>query len=133
MTGVDQNFPPEISRKARKRAYAKAWRLANPDRMRELLRRWKRNNRDKVRAYKRGRDAKSNARRRAWLLEVQRGRCGYCRAKLVPDKMHIDHVLPLALGGSNRRANLQLLCETCNLSKGARHPVDYARSIGRLV
>lgn len=32
---------------------------------------------------------------------------------------HIDHIFPLALGGSNDLVNLQLLCETCNLKKSA--------------
>ncbi|WP_329767411.1 HNH endonuclease [Bacillus nitratireducens] len=34
--------------------------------------------------------------------------------------MHIDHIVPLQLFGSNDASNFQLLCETCNTSKGAR-------------
>jgi 5-methylcytosine-specific restriction endonuclease McrA len=117
----------------RSKAQQKAWREANRDRMRELMRRWKKANPEKVRADRRGRCGKSNERRRTALMKMQKGRCGYCRCKLVPGKIHIDHVMPKALGGSNRRSNLQLLCETCNLQKHAQHPVDFARSIGRLI
>lgn len=46
---------------------------------------------------------------------------------------HVDHVMPLALGGDNTRSNIQILCAPCNLSKNAAHPVDYARSLGKLL
>lgn len=120
------------ARRDRQRENSRAWRLANPERQRELVRAWKRTNRDKVRAAKRGRDRKSTVRRRAWLMEAQHGRCAICRERLGADT-HIDHVMPRALGGSNRRSNLQLTCAPCNLSKGARHPIDHARSLGRLL
>lgn len=65
------------------------------------------------------------------IFRNQRGRCGYCRIKL--DARHVDHIQPLSKGGHNGRRNLQILCPACNLSKGAKDPIDYARQIGRLV
>lgn len=35
-------------------------------------------------------------------------------------KMHVDHIIPKRLGGSDLMENLQLLCEMCNLRKGGR-------------
>ena len=32
---------------------------------------------------------------------------------------NFDHIIPLALGGINDVTNIQLLCESCNKSKGA--------------
>ena len=32
---------------------------------------------------------------------------------------HVDHIVPLAAGGSSRFKNLQLLCRPCNQHKGA--------------
>lgn len=40
------------------------------------------------------------------------------------ERLTIDHVLPVARGGSNDIANLQPLCRPCNASKKARH-IDY--------
>lgn len=117
--------------KDRARERGRAWRLANPGRAASLLRVWKRRNPEKVKAAKRLRGSK-NASRRAWLMKVQRGRCAICRQRLGKET-HIDHVIPLKLGGSNRRSNLQLTCPSCNMSKGARHPLDHARSLGRLL
>ncbi len=34
-------------------------------------------------------------------------------------KQHYDHIVPLASLGLNDPCNIQLLCEACNLSKGA--------------
>lgn len=73
-----------------------------------------------------GDDAKS-------LLISQGYRCAYCRADLRKKKRHLDHIMPLARGGSDDRNNLQWTCAPCNLSKGAKDPIDFARERGLLV
>lgn len=45
--------------------------------------------------------------------------CVNC-ASLSP--LHLDHIRPWSKGGSDDEANLQVLCASCNLSKGARTP-----------
>ncbi|HEU0075354.1 MAG TPA: HNH endonuclease signature motif containing protein [Dehalococcoidia bacterium] len=44
------------------------------------------------------------------------GRCVKCGSN---QRLEFDHVIPVALGGADAARNLQLLCETCNRSKGA--------------
>ena len=44
------------------------------------------------------------------------GRCVKCGSN---QRLEFDHVIPVSLGGANTARNLQLLCETCNRSKGA--------------
>lgn len=37
-------------------------------------------------------------------------------------KVVIDHVMPVALGGSNHPDNLAISCFQCNMKKGSLHP-----------
>jgi 5-methylcytosine-specific restriction endonuclease McrA len=69
------------------------------------------------------------------IFTNQRGLCANCETKLFKSgkqKYHVDHIMPLALGGSNWPDNLQCLCPFCNLSKGAKHPDDWAKENGKL-
>lgn len=58
--------------------------------------------------------------------ERQRGCCYWCRVKVLWRKKHVDHVVPLILGGSNGPENIVITCPTCNLTKNAQHPMDFA-------
>ena len=59
--------------------------------------------------------------RRRALLAVLGRRCGICgrRIRSLRD-LHIDHIVPLARGGSSARENLQAAHALCNQQKGAR-------------
>lgn len=115
------------------------WRASRPDYFRE----YEKANPDKRAATKKA----VKARRRARMAQAegivspsdirrikkqQGGRCGYCKTRLGKG-YHADHIVPLALGGNNHRSNIQLLCGPCNLRKGAKHPLEYARQIGLLL
>jgi len=52
-----------------------------------------------------------------------RGRCIKCGKDMTGvivtgEEVHYDHIVPLAVGGTNDPVNFQLLCRECNLSKG---------------
>lgn len=53
---------------------------------------------------------------RRQVFERDGGECVDCGSRF---DIHYDHVIPLALGGSNTVENLQLLCAPCNQQKGA--------------
>ena len=66
------------------------------------------------------------------LQKLQRGMCPCCGLPL-GEKYHLDHKTPLALGGTNTDDNMQLLRATCNMQKGAKHPIDFMQSRGFLL
>jgi hypothetical protein len=46
-------------------------------------------------------------------------RCIYCGATAGDGPLHVDHKVPVAVGGTNEIENLATACERCNLGKGA--------------
>ena len=110
------------------KARSAEYRNANPDKNAT-------NSRNR-RARKRNADGKHTAADIRAIFDKQQGLCANCQTKLFKSgskKYHIDHIMPLALGGSNWPENLQCLCPSCNLSKGAKHPDEWAAANGRLL
>jgi hypothetical protein len=53
-------------------------------------------------------------------------RCEYCLApeELSGKEFHVEHIIPLALAGTDELNNLALACFRCNLSKGTAQSVQ---------
>ena len=66
------------------------------------------------------------------LFKLQKGICPCCRMPLGKD-YHLDHIVPIALGGSNTDDNIQLLRKSCNFHKNRKHPIDFMQSKGFLL
>lgn len=125
--------------KAINRASALKWRAKNLEKARETARRWyadpenRRIHRNARRKRENDGGQAADAADLRAILTAQGHRCAYCKADLKRKKRHLDHIMPLALGGSNDRTNLQYLCVPCNLAKGAKDPIDFAQSRGLLL
>lgn len=118
------------------------WRQANPDRSRAYAKRWRDNNPDAVRRNNRIGEATRRAREQgaavgdrrayrayvAWAKTSPSIRCYWCKVGTKPGRKtrHIDHIIPLAKGGADSVANLCVACPTCNLTKSAKMPVEFA-------
>ena len=124
--------------RARALAYRAVYRATKKDLVREQLRRWRQANKEYQRAHTANRrtvrkqaPGKFTAKDVQFLFAKQNGFCVYCKSAL--DKFHVDHIKPFALGGDNFPANLQLLCPDCNMSKGAKDPIEFAQQRGLLL
>jgi len=122
-------------------ANGKKWREANREWVNSKARARYRNNPEEAKAFARNRRARVLAAVGSHtaadirdIRRLQRDRCGmpYCK-KGLRGKGHIDHIMPLMLGGGNHRRNLQLLCATCNMRKHAKDPLVFASENGLLV
>lgn len=59
-------------------------------------------------------------RKSAWkyLTESYEAKCAYCGST---ENLEIDHIKPVAKGGTNNFENLQILCKQCNCRKSDRY------------
>lgn len=110
--------------KAESKEAQRKWREANPERLKVI-----RSNRDERVKASGGKLSPGLVNQ---LLQLQRGKCACCGASLKAG-FHLDHIMPLALGGEHKDSNMQLLAPLCNLRKKDRHPIDWAQSNGRLL
>lgn len=67
------------------------------------------------------------------LLANQNYKCINCDCCLKKNKKHLDHIMPLCLGGTSNIDNMQWLCSACNLSKKDKDPIIWAQKNGRLL
>lgn len=137
--------------------YNKKWNLLNPEKAQALKIKsaeWKKQNKEKIqindclyrasnidsyriyehnrrnrKKYNGGKLSKDLSQK---LFILQKGKCPCCK-KLLGNDYHLDHIVPLALGGANEDWNMQLLRSTCNLNKSAKHPIEYMQSKGFLL
>lgn len=151
---VAKRLAEHPEKKARRAELQLIRQRANRAKHAAIILKWAHENRDRVVEHRRRTYAKypekmaaDRAKRRARLAAaagtydandvaaiyaLQKGKCAYCRKKS-GKTYHVDHIIPLSRGGTNDRKNIQITCAKCNGSKGAKHPVDFAKRLGRLV
>lgn len=123
--------------KDRLQKYSRTWYEKHKEEIKQKVSSYRKKNVHKVRAlnqYRRGlqRSGKLSQNIIEFLFAKQRGLCVCCRQKLGQD-FHLDHIIPLSLGGKNVDGNVQLLRSKCNLQKNAKHPVDFMQERGFLL
>lgn len=64
-------------------------------------------------------------------FERAKGLCELCAAPLQVGRLHYDHRLPCALGGTNDLANCQVLCTPCHTEKTSKEDVPRIRKADR--
>ena len=120
-------------------AKSSEWREKFPERFKESIATYRLANPEIFRVHGQNRRArvKSSGEKLSFglvdkLFKLQRGMCPCC-AKPLGEDFHLDHRMPLALGGLNVDSNMQLLRNICNRQKHAKHPGDFMRQRGFLI
>ncbi|MES2613960.1 MAG: HNH endonuclease [Bdellovibrionota bacterium] len=61
---------------------------------------------------------------RWWQQKCSSGLCYYCKNKFPVKELTLDHIVPLARGGTTTPGNVVAACLSCNKNKGVDTPVD---------
>jgi 5-methylcytosine-specific restriction endonuclease McrA len=110
----------------KRQAWARQDRQKNPERYAAYWKQWAGENAEAVAEIGRMRRARQKGNPDsigvpAWewrkILNRFQGRCAYCG--VVPDVLHMDHVVPISKGGRHAPANVVPACQKCNLTKHA--------------
>lgn len=111
--------------------YRQAYRAANSDMLKRRAMDYYRANPEKLRAYRQVRKGRLRGAVGSFTAADLRkqhadqfGKCFWCRESLDSD-YHADHYIPVAKGGNNKPYNMVLSCPPCNISRGAKMPVDF--------
>jgi 5-methylcytosine-specific restriction endonuclease McrA len=109
------------------RAKARAWQaVRDGDALAAYARAWREANRDHVREEKRLRELSRRGRRRdqfvehvspLMVLERDDGVCGICGDDVDPQNFHVDHITPLFEGGLHAYSNVRAAHPSCNLRR----------------
>lgn len=108
------------------RAETRDYYLRNKDKCHDMVMQWRKENPEAARsiilnriARKQNAEGSFSKKDITEKLELQNNKCVYCQCD-VSVSYHVDHITPLYRGGSNWPDNLQILCPSCNCSKGAK-------------
>jgi len=124
---------------------SKLWRINNPEKAREHQRKsWHKNreknlarqklyqlnNLDKFSDYERTRRVRklNNETYKISKKDMRRIKTSSCSSCGSKNLIQIDHIIPVSRGGSHGIGNLQPLCKSCNISKGARFIMEWRLS-----
>lgn len=118
--------------KEKKASYDRVRRKKNPEYFNEIQKEWAKRNPEKIRMMDRVNKAKRRSSGSLTSTEVslifseQKGLCAnpFCRIEL-GDDYHLDHIMPVRLGGKTCYENIQCLCVKCNMSKSGKHPHEW--------
>lgn len=143
---LEQDRRRRIANPEKSKMAARRWRKNNREKVNEGVKKWRQKNPDKVRAMHRAWKEKNpdkaklgHHRRRARLknltehftasdvrsqYQAQKGRCWHCGCKL-NGEYEIDHLVPIAKGGSDAANNIVCSCRKCNREKSAKTMMEW--------
>lgn len=137
---LDEFYAGRSDCKPCKRYNTQNWRENNLDRERSRKRDWySRNSQKEVdrvlhwASYNRDKRYATEHRRRARIAAAVPQRwqksdcseqlCYWCGVDLTTVETHVEHLMPISLGGEAKSYNEAPACKECNLSKGDKHPL----------
>ena len=60
-----------------------------------------------------------------WKRRCAKGACYYCKQKIPPRELTMDHIVPLSRGGKSTKGNVVPACKSCNNRKKQLLPMEW--------
>jgi 5-methylcytosine-specific restriction protein A len=67
-----------------------------------------------------------------WKRKRAEGPCYYCKKKVAPKELTIDHIVPIIRGGKSTKGNIVPVCKECNNKKKYLLPIEWEEYLERL-
>lgn len=117
----ERNLRYNEAHREKRRDYERRWREANPEKHAERS------------ARRRAREAGAPVVElldRVAIIARDKSTCHICGKRCKPAELHLDHLVPISLGGEHSARNVRVACRDCNLRKGARAANDQLMMVG---
>ncbi len=62
---------------------------------------------------------------RWWKTQIHNAVCHYCKQKIMPELVTMDHLLPISRGGKSTKGNIVVACKACNTAKKAMSAAEF--------
>ena len=60
-----------------------------------------------------------------WKRKRAEGICYYCKRKIPPKELTLDHIVPIIRGGKSAKGNVVPVCKECNNKKKYLLPIEW--------
>ena len=67
-----------------------------------------------------------------WKRKCAQGICYFCRRKIPPKDLTMEHVVPLIRGGKSSKGNVVPACKECNNKKKYLLPIEWEEYLEQL-
>src|SRR3972149_7879623 len=67
-----------------------------------------------------------------WKRTCAFGECYYCKKKVKPKDLTMDHIVPIIRGGKSTKGNVVPVCKDCNAKKKYFLPLEWEEHLERL-
>mgnify|MGYP003322086410 CR=1 FL=1 len=75
---------------------------------------------------RRERSKAQELRKSQWWKNLRgNGKCHYCGRRFSPKELTMDHIVPLARGGTSSKSNIVACCKECNSKKKYLLPIEW--------
>jgi 5-methylcytosine-specific restriction endonuclease McrA len=67
-----------------------------------------------------------------WKRKRADGICYFCKRKIMPKELTLDHIVPIIRGGKSTKGNVAPVCKECNDKKKYLLPIEWEEYLERL-